>query len=430
MKVLVISAEVWQDKTNGGNVLSNIFKNMEWEFAQIYCNPGCPENNICNKYYQMTDGMVIRNTFSHKPIGKSFDFVNKEDSKIKSNNIELPNQGFYAFFHKYRLGMFYFAKHFLWNISNWKNDNLKMFIDNFSPDIIFAPCYGDQFLLRLVRFIGDYTGKKIISYISDDHYTLHQFSLSPFFWAERFILRHELKKTFPYYALVYTMTEEQKRQCEKDFNGKMKILRKAASYVNTTDKYYVNDPIRIVYAGGIYLNRWKTLKILADAIREFNEKNIRFVLDIYTANEVTEKINSSLNDGVNCIIHPPVSQKELEQIYHRSDIALHVESFDLKNRLLVRMSFSTKIVDCLSSGCAVMAICDCKQGGYKYLKKENAAICASNEKEVKKALNQIIYDKNIIIEYAQKAKLCCTKNHNAIKIEKMIRKDFENTIIL
>lgn len=430
MKVLIISAEVWQDKTNGGNVLTNMFGNKDWEFAQIYCSPGMPENEICNKYYQMTDRMVMRNTILHKPIGKEFEFEpQKENKKSESAKIELPNQKFYAFFHRHRLQIFYFAKHFLWNISNWQNENLRKFIDDFSADIIFAPCYGDKFLLRLTRFAAEYTGKKVVSYISDDHYTLKQFSLSPIFWIERFILRSELRKTFPYYSLVYTMTEIQKEQCEKDLHGNMKILRKAAPYKYIEKKEIVNTPIRIVYAGGIYLNRWKTLKKLADVLREINADGVKVVLDIYTANEITKRINSVLNDGINSHIHDPVSQEELEMIYKNSDIALHVESFDLKNRLLVRMSFSTKIVDCLSSGCAVMAICDTKQGGLEYLSSENAAICVSNKDEIKLVLQKVLKNKNIILEYANHAKECCVRNHNADKIESMIKYDFENLII-
>lgn len=44
MKVLIISAKVWQDSTNGGNVLSNMFGGTNFEIAQIYCNPGTPQN--------------------------------------------------------------------------------------------------------------------------------------------------------------------------------------------------------------------------------------------------------------------------------------------------------------------------------------------------------------------------------------------------
>ena len=96
MKVLIISAEVWQDGRNGGNVLSNIFGNSDWEFAQIYCNPGTPQNSICKKYYQMTDGMVLRNFFLHKPIGN--EFVLKDSFLDNENKVEQPKKRFYSFF--------------------------------------------------------------------------------------------------------------------------------------------------------------------------------------------------------------------------------------------------------------------------------------------------------------------------------------------
>lgn len=426
MKVLIISAEVWQEKTNGGNVLSNIFSGKNWEFAQIYCNPGTPQNSICKYYYQMTDSMVLRNVFSHNPIGRSFEYnYNGEIETEILENIEQPNKKFYQFFHNHRLGLFYAAKHFLWNTSNWKNKNLTDFLDRYNPDIIFAPCYGDQFMLRLTRFVAGYTGKRVISYISDDHYTLKQFNLSPIFWIERFILRHELRKTFPFYSLVYTMTEEQKQQCESDFSANMKILRKAIAFEAIEKKVVVNKPIRFVYAGGIYLNRWKTLERLAQAIKEINADTIRARLDIYTANEITPQINKALNDQSNSFLHGAVSQNELEEIYHNSDIALHVESGDLKNRLLVRMSFSTKIVDCLSSGCAIMAIADEKQAGFRYLQINDIAFCATHKSDLRRHIERILDDTQIVIQYAEKARVFSEEKHNKEVISLQIKNDFE-----
>ncbi len=427
MKVLIISGEVWQDGTNGGNVLSNMFADSGFEFAQIYCNPGTPKNNLCKKYYQMTDGMVIKNVLKKDTVGRSFDIENIETDE-KEQKIEQPNKSFYSFFHKYRFGLFYAAKDVLWNICDWKNNGLKAFIDSFNPDIIFAPCYGNSFMLKLTRFVAEYTQKKVISYISDDSYTLNQFNLSPYFWVNRLIVRSELRKTFPYYSLVYTMTDEQKKQCERDLHGNMKILRKSASFGKTETKVDVNTPIRIVYAGGIYLNRWKTLKMLADEIRIINVDEKLFQLDIYTSNETDKKMEESLNDGYNVFLHSAISQDELKEVYKNSDIALHVESFDLKNRLLVRMSFSTKIVDCLSSGCAVMAICDAKQGGYNYLKTEDAAFCVASKEEIRSTLHKIKENPKIVVDYSKKAAACCEYKHNKEAIRNTVISDFENVL--
>lgn len=426
MKVLILSLEAWQDSTNGGNVLSNMFGGTNFEIAQIYCNPGTPQNNLCTHYYQMTDGMVIRNFLNHKPIGRAFDMrCSLADQNEEKPSAEQPNKSFYSFFHRHRLGIFFIAKNFLWNTSNWKNDALQKFVTDFDPDIIFAPCYGSKFMLRLTRHIAELTGKNVISYISDDSYTLKQFRISPLYWLERFSVRRQLRKTFPYYSLVYTMTETQKEQCERDFKANMKILLKPVPFGEIPEKKTVGTPIRLVYAGGIYLNRWKTLAAIADAIREQNRDGVKIVLDIYTGNEVSPEINKRLNDGVHSVIHGSVSQKELCNIYHNSDIALHVESFDLKNRLAVRMSFSTKIVDCLASGCAVMAVCDEKQGGMVYLKENDAAICVTDQKDIDKTLRTLADNPQRIVEYAAKAKQCCIRNHSQEQNRAMILEDFE-----
>lgn len=425
MKVLILSAEVWRDDTNGGNVLSNVIKGLNADVAQVFCNPGEPDNILCKKYYQMTDRMVINGFFGHKPIGQEIIYEDYPRNRKKDADMaEQPNKKMYSFFHNHRLGIFYFARNFLWNHSNWKNDGLKKFIDDFAPDIIFAPCYGSKFMLSLTRFVAERTGKRVISYISDDSYTLKQFRFSPYFWLNRFSVRRQMRKTFPYYSLVYTMTDTQKEQCERDFGAKMKILRKSWDAEKIPDKLSVGSPIKLVYAGGTYLNRHQTLGKIAQAIKNINRDGVKLTLDIYTANEITKKLSKLLDDGVNSKIHEAVSRDELIKIYAESDIALHVESFKLRNRLEVRMSFSTKIVDCLASGAATMAVCDPLQGGFRYLKEKDAAICVQSLSEIEGTLRDLCENPDKILYYAKRAKECVRENHDEAKTEQMLREDF------
>ena len=371
----------------------------------------------------MTDKMVLNNIFKRKPLGKEFILETSVDKLEKQ--VDQPNERFYSFFHKHRLNVFYTLKSIMWNLSRWKNDNLKNFLLNFNPDIVFAPCYGNTFMLKLTRFVSSSTNKAIISYISDDSYSLKQFNFSPFYWINRFAVRRQLRKTFPYYPLVYTMTKIQKEQCEKVFHANTKILLKSVDVSSIKNKNSVNSPIKLIYAGGLYLNRWKTLASLVSAINSVNlEQNKKvFELNIYTGSEITSRMCKKLETD-SSFIYSSISLNDLQQIYSESDIALHVESFSLKNRLAVRMSFSTKITDCLSSGCAVMAICDSKQGGFDYLKKNDAAICVSNKKDIKHVLISIMNDSNIVCEYAKKAKECCANNHDSNIIHKEIVNDF------
>lgn len=426
MKILVISAEVWRDDTNGGNVLSNLFSGIDAEFAQIYCNPGKPKNNICKKYYQITDKMVIDSYLKRKPIGNviSFDeFPIYDEVNEYIDTVDIKKNNFLKML---KCNSLLAIREIMWNCSNWKNYKLEQFIRDFNPDIVFAPCYGSHIMLSINRYVANITNVPVISYISDDHYSLKQFSISPIYWINRFILRNNLRKTFPYYSLIYTMTQEQLQECKKAFNCNIKILKKGGEFKedNLVDKE-VNKRIKLVYAGGIYLGRWKTLAKIAKAIKKLNKYEDKFVLDIYTGNELTKKQNKYLNDGQNSRVHGLVSQEKLREIYKEADIALHVEGFNLKDRLATRISFSTKIIDLLGSSCAVMAISWKKHSGYTYLKSQDAAICIDNLRDIEGVLSNLYSNKQIIREYSKKAWRCGKKNHGISNIKLSIQEDFK-----
>ena len=124
-----------------------------------------------------------------------------------------------------------------------------------------------------------------------------------------------------------------------------------------------------------------------------------------------------------------VSQEELKEIYKNSDIAIHVESKDIKNRLATRLSFSTKIVDCIESGCAILAYCWREHSGWTYLDREKAAICVSQKDDLRNTLKNIVNHPELISAYSKMAYECGVRNHDRDSIQKMIMEDFERIII-
>ena len=427
MKVLIVSAEVWRENTNGGNVLSNIFEGSGYEFAQIYCNPGEPKNKMCKNYYQMTDSMMIRSIFGNEKPGKVIRYNEYPyDVSCKDQIAEQENKKFYNFFRKHRFEIFYVIRSIIWKLAKWKNEKLENFIKDFNPDIIFAPCYASHELFEIDRFVKKIADVPVISYIWDDNYGLRQFRVDPIYWLNRFVLRKNVRKTFKIYDLIYTMTDEQKKEYEKALNCNMKILKKSGDFEKVPAKQCVNKPIRLIYAGGIYCGRWKTLAKIAESIKEINKDSVKMVLDIFTGNELTEKQKKLLDDGVNSRGHSAIPQEELKEEYRKSDIALHVESFDLKYKLLTRLSFSTKIIDCMASGCAVMAVCWKEHSGYIYLKNNDIAICADDCRDISSVLKRCVDNQNIILEYAQKVKEFGIKNHSYDTIRKEFLGDFES----
>lgn len=426
MKILIVSAEAWRDDTNGGNVLSNIFAEFKnAEFAQIYRSSGEPFNLCCKQYFQMTDSMAVKNILKRQKIGRKLVYDNYPTQNKNANSAESRNQNQYRFFHKYNFPIFYAIKALIWKCAKWKTEELKAFIKDFAPDIIFAPCYGGCHMQALDRYVQDIAKVPMISYISDDNYSLRQFRIAPSYWINRILVRRSTRKTFKRYSLVYTMTNEQKQELERELGANMKILCKGFEAKSVQVKTEVNYPIRVIYAGGVYLNRWKVLAKIAEAIKEINRDGVKMRLDIYTANELDKNQKAKLNvEGV-AAVHKAVNQNELMKIYSESDLALHVESLDLKNRLSTRLSFSTKIVDCLASGCAVMAVAWKQQAGYKYLLENDAAICVDDTSKIKQALEEIVAKPELLIERQKKARECCLKNHDILNNTKMVQSDFE-----
>jgi hypothetical protein len=71
-RILIISVESWREESNGGNVLSNLFNSFtnEYEFAQIFTNPAMPSNKICEKYFHISEGQVVKAFLKNQTFGQ------------------------------------------------------------------------------------------------------------------------------------------------------------------------------------------------------------------------------------------------------------------------------------------------------------------------------------------------------------------------
>lgn len=420
MNILIISYEAWRDTNNGGNVLSNIFSSFpDANIAQVYCSGESPANSVCRKYFQISDSMLLKRKKGYALEEKDYS-ANKEykyevvENKIKNNIPQFLKEASLL------------ARELLWVIFNWRTEQLKNFVTEFKPDIIFAPCYSYFHVSKLALFVKSIAQCPMISYISDDNYSLKQLNFYPSFWINRLFTRKWIRKLFKESSLVYTMTEMQKSEYEKILHTPMKVLCKSALF-EEYDKEIVK-PIRLIYAGGLYLNRWKVLGALSKSLDNINQNDVRAELHIYTTSKLSGRKAKLINDGKNSFTHAAVSYGDLMKEYRKADIAIHVESFDLKNRRITRLSFSTKIIDCMSSGCAILAIGPESQAGIAYLKANDAAICVNDMKELGLAVRNLVGNTELLKEYSKKANQLGKKNHNRIEIDKMIKTDFYNVV--
>ena len=427
IRVLIIIDEAWNDKLYGNNNTTNWFSGFDKvELATIYCSPEMPHNDCCEKYYQITDSMMLYSLFGPNKAGRTLLL----DTAMKENSTDNKVMEVTAFdrIKKSSSEFFRLCRDILWLIGRYDIEGLTEFINKFKPDVIFSQRMGSVKICRLERIIQKIARCPIIAFTGDNEYSLHQYSFSPFFWIRRFMVHQALNRNIPGYALYYTSSQELAAIYHKKFGVSTALLFKCGKYNNDMIHKQVHNPIRIIYAGKLYCGRWKTLASLTRALKKVNISDTKIVLDIYTRDKITDKQKKMLDDGRNSFIKGAVTPDKIQEIYDNADIALHVESFDIKNRLVTQHSYSTKVIDCLSSGCAVMVIGWEHHSACIELKKSKSAFVITSENMLDKVIKKIDENPEIIIAYAKRAMKYINKEHSKDDIQNRLYIDFLRVI--
>lgn len=430
MKILIVTDEEWNDYVYGNGVLTNWFAGFDAEFAQIYCSPGKPVNQICDRYFQITDAQMLKSMFGLCKAGGRIYKDDKAES-IETNKQNAQRKGIYGVMKKISLWMripVVMVRDFIWHFGRYDTEALKSFVEDFKPDVVFCPRYVSPKLMRLEQIVAKFTDAPFIAWTGDDELLVLKKTFAPLYKVRNYYIHRMFAKHVSLYSHYLTFSEDQAREYRQMYGVKADVLYKCGDFPEEFIGKAVGTPIRMVYAGRLYCNRWKSLAEIGKALQIINKDGIRMVLDIYTTEQLTPAQRKALSEDKYIYVKGRVAPSELVDIYRKADIALHVESMDRKNRLLTRVSFSTKIIDLMASTCAIMAICWEKHTGYQYLKEKDAAFCISRYEDILPQLQGICNQTSLISLYAEEAYNCGKNNHSRETIHNQIKRIFENVI--
>jgi len=417
-----MSSTPWDNSNSFGNSYTNLFENIdETEIANIYCRPGMPDNNIVGKYFQMTEKTLISNLKNkNNPSGKEISF-----DPSSATTLSEKEQKSFDTVRKKRLQVFLWLRELIWKVGRWKSPELIKFIDEFDPDLIFQPIYFSSHLCDITLFIKRHCKKPMVGYVSDDCYTLRQFSLSPLYWINRILVRRKVGKVIRNCDLLYVISDIQKREYEKIFNKECKILTKCSDFTSEPDIKRIHPlPLKLVYTGNLGAGRWKSLSLVSKAVGELNKEGNKAVFDIYSATPLSDKMKKAFAyNGTS--FKGAVSSKEVDLIQSDADILVHAEGLDLKSRLQVHQSFSTKIVDYLYKARAILAVGTEDEASIDYLIKNDCAVVCSDYEQIHTNLLKIISNEEILNELSFKAYNCGRKNHSSQRIKTMLKNDLK-----
>lgn len=426
-KVLIISQSAWNDSTSFGNTFSNLFDDYDIsQIAHVYTDSDRPSTKSCSLFFNISEKYVIKSILDRNiKSGVKINLNTRQPINFKEYNANEKKMILYLKSHlRFQLIMWF--RELLWYLGKWKTYELNEFIDDFKPDIIFTTFSTTYYINNIERYIINYCKKPVIMYTSDDGYTLKQFSYSVLFWIDRVLKRPFLRKTVSLVDILYVISKKQLDEYNKIFGQKCKTLCKWADFA-MQDKYELtpNKTIKFVYTGNISLGRWQSLVEMGKVIDELNLKNYLAEIDVYSNTPYTSRIRKEISKVNSINYFGGVPHDQIYSIQRNADILIHCESFSLKNRLAVRLSFSTKIIDYLAINRCIFAVGHKDCASIEYLIDNDIAVIATTKKEIKQQLNWLLQNKNTLKEYADKSWDFGKNNHS----KEIRRKDFYNDLI-
>ena len=415
MNILIISNIELDERNACGNTFSNWLTNWEGDtIYSIYSRDSIPNNNFCQKYLSISAFSIIKNIFCVKRIGKIFNNdLNKDISKRNTNEQHLINYSKKNF-----SDFLYVINDILYSSRIWQNKKYKDFINEIQPDIVFYFAKSEAFIYQNLKYIKKYTKAKLIAFYADDMYSMYKNGggLRNHIFQKRFLKLVRLADK------NYGASELMCNTYAKKFGLTLSPLYKGCAI--SAPKNTVNKPIKIVYAGNLYYGRGDVLAKIALSLNRINVTGTKGILEIYSGTKISEQLTKQLNiEGTSKFMgERPFS--EILSILKNADIVLHVESFLQQNMDIVRLSYSTKISDCLQSGSMMLVIGPNGVASVEEAKLIDGAVIINEEANIHSRLESLLSHP---IEIAKRAKITNEIAKQKFPIEKVrrnLRNDF------
>lgn len=425
MRILIVSRSPWRLDNSFGNTYSSIFRDMkDIEIANIYLADGTPEFEPNVKAYYKVSEKEMVNSIKHPFLSKKVGCLAYAEKAGDVVQVE-KDENYMAMGKKKRWPIMFITRDLIWKYGAIDYAGIDAFVEEFKPDIIFLPYYYAVYVFRVALHIKEKYNLPMTGEAALDIYSLKQLSFDPFYWINRFHIRKWIRRAAKASASLYLISEKMRKDYSKYLGLPCKILYKIPDFSRKQSDYTaVGNPVRFLFTGNIGANRWKTLSLLAFALKA----NSWGHLDVYTATPLTDDIKMALNVDGYSEIHDPVTQEQVKVLQNEADVLVHAESFDLANKLLVRYSISTKIMDYLCMGRAILGIGPKDVASIEYLKDNDAAMVATDPEEMNNLVKRLKEDTNLLMDYSKKGLAFAMTQMNAEEMKMSLYNDMKAVI--
>lgn len=414
-KILIVSHNAFSDTQNNGKTLSSFFKNWNPDsLAQVYLTTDVPDFTVCKRFFQIHDiDMILRSMFISTTQGRRI--IESDYSQMVEYKKKIATNPILGFIRRHASPCFRFFRDILWSIGRWKTSELKRFIDDINPEIVFFQASSGVFPFSIVQWICRSKGIPLVMQITDDYITPKR-TLDPFYWIQHFRLKMAYRWAFSYSHCIIPIGDKMKEEYKLRFGGEYFVAMNSVPELGLPN--YVpsfGTKVKFLYAGNLQLDRWRVLALIGDCLEELStEEGLLGELSVYSLAEPNRKELAYLHRPPFIVFKGGVNTAQLNAAKGDSDVLVHVEAFDHFNKHITRLSISTKIPEYLASGRCILAVGPGDVASIEYIVDNDLGVVVTNQDKgsIKIALRETMRNPEKRSKYAENGLIVARNRHD------------------
>ncbi|MCS5422122.1 MULTISPECIES: glycosyltransferase [Psychrilyobacter] len=312
--------------------------------------------------------------------------------------------------------------------SMYISNSLKEAVDNFNPDVIYT-LGGSVSVMKLSQYFSKRQNINIVMHSMDNWQETLQWNNNRFLKPYKAILDCWVKKTYKSSVRALAISPKMAEVYSQRWNIPHYMIMNSVDVNSMFCETKVSSEIfSFVYAGGLHLERWKSLKDISEAIEIVSTKlNKKIILKIYTGKQNKDHYKKHFNPNF-VQFYDFVPNEEIKSVFDKADVLLHTEQDNSQLYGFFKYSISTKIPEYLSSNRPVLFYGPRKLYLYKYLENEQAAYTAFNKDELILAVERFVQDNKLKNNLVKNGRMLAMKNHDTKDTDKIFYKSIVESV--
>ncbi len=416
-RVLVVNGEPFSEQSATGLTVTSLFKNWPKErLACIYISQMEPDRTVCDRYWKLSFADLRCVRYVLGSVRAKVTAKGNADRHGVASTASTTNQRRSAIRHFLTRLRLRLAGQSVRDLDVYRiSPRLMREIEAFRPQVVYSLLACNP-LLRLVTDLSDHFSIPIVPHFMDDWPTT-KYRPSAFRFLLRRImhrrLREVLERSPERMVIGDAMAEEYAQRYGGNFLPFMNAVEPEALQQPIV-RPKQRETIRLIYIGGLHLNRWRSLYEIGMALKQLQGDGHKVEAMVYS--------QPSFRTEAKKLNIPPVMRfagslapSEIPEVLCDADILLHVESFDRACRIYTRYSVSTKIPECMAAARPILAYGPEELASIHYVRDSGAGLAVGHRErnELAASLHKLIVSRELRNHLGTQGQRVASARHNA-----------------